>query len=99
MREHFLPTSSLCQLTPYLDYCILKYLEREVIEIQDSPDIDEVLKELDLAEELVNTFAVRAKRYWMGWGPAGVPMLLAIEAWAEGQLRYLKWLRARVLEL
>jgi len=58
-----------------------------------------VLKELDLAKELVNTFAVRAKRYWMGWGPAGVPMLLAIEMWAEGQLQYLKWLRARVLEL
>ena len=49
-----------------------------------------MLKELDLAEELVNTFAVRAKRYWMGWGPVGVPMLLAIEAWAEGQLQYLK---------
>ncbi len=54
---------------------------------------------LDLAEELVNTFAVRAKRYWMGWGPAGVPMLLIIEAWSEGQLQYLKWLRDRVLEL
>jgi len=78
---------------------MLKYLEREVTEIQDSSDIDEVLKELDLAEELVDTFAVRAKRYWMGWGPAEVPMLLAIEAWAEGQLQYLRWLRARVLEL
>jgi hypothetical protein len=66
---------------------------------QDLPNIDEVLKELDLAEELVNTFAVRAKRYWMGWGPVGVPMLLAIDAWTEGQLQYLKWLRDRVLEL
>ena len=59
-----------------------------------------MLKELDLAEELVNTFAVRAKRYWMGWGPVvGLPMILTIEAWAEGQHRYLRWLRAGVLEL
>jgi len=72
----------------------------EVVEMQDPPTIDEVLKELDLAEELVNTFAVRAKRYWMGWGPVvGIPMILAIEGWAEGQLQYLKWLRVGVLEL
>ena len=68
--------------------------------MQDSPNIDEVLKELDLAEELVNTFAVRAKRYWMGWGPVvGMPMILTIDAWAEGQRQSLKWLQARVLEL
>jgi hypothetical protein len=54
--------------------------------MQDSSNIDEVLRELDLAEELVNTFAVRAKRYWRGWGPAGIPAILAIDAWAEGQL-------------
>ena len=73
---------------------------REAVKIQDSPNkIDEVLEELDLVEELVNTFAVHAKRYWLGWGPVGMPMLLAIEAWAEGQLQYLRWLRARVLEL
>ena len=70
-----------------------------VVEIQDQLDIEEVLRELDLAEELVNTFAVRAKRYWMGWGPAGVPMILTIDTWVQGQLQYLKWLRARVLEL
>jgi hypothetical protein len=53
--------------------------------MQDPPTIDEVLKELDLAEELVNTFAVRAKRYWMGWGPVvGIPMILAIEGWPRG---------------
>ena len=67
--------------------------------MQDSSNIDEVLRELDLAEELVNAFAVRAKRYWRGWGPAGIPAILAIDAWAEGQLQYLKWLRAGVLEL
>ncbi len=67
--------------------------------MQDPPSLEEVLRELALAEELVNTFAVRAKRYWRGWGPSGVPMILAIDAWAESQLQYLQWLRARVLEL
>ena len=72
----------------------------EVVEIRDSPNIEDVLKELDLADDLVNTFAVRAKRYWMGWGPVvGMPMILTIEAWAEGQRQYLRWLRAGVLEL
>jgi hypothetical protein len=73
----------------------------EVVEMPDPPNIDEVLKELDVAEELVNTFAVRAKRYWMGWGPVvGMPMILTIEAWTEGQRQYLnKWLRPRILEL
>jgi hypothetical protein len=67
---------------------------------ENPPSIDEVLRELDLAEELVNTFALRVNRYWMGWGPVvGMPMILTIEAWAEGQRRYLGWLRARVLEL
>ncbi|MDQ3834436.1 MAG: hypothetical protein M3315_12570 [Actinomycetota bacterium] len=67
--------------------------------IQDSPSIDDVLRELALAEELVNAFAVRAKRYWGEWGPLGVPMILAIDGWAETQLQYLRWLRAGVLEL
>ena len=73
--------------------------ERKVVVLQDPPNIDDVLEELDVAEELVNTFALRAKRYWMGWGPAGVQMLLAIEAWTVGQRQYLRWLRDRVLEL
>jgi len=73
--------------------------EKEVMEIQDSPSIDDVVRELDVAEELVNTFAVRAKHYWMGWGPVAMPMILTIDAWAQGQLQYLKWLRAGVLEL
>ena len=68
--------------------------------MRDPLIIDETLKELDLAAQLVNTFAVRAKRYWMGWGPVvGMPMILTIEAWAEGQRWYLEWLRAEVLNL
>jgi hypothetical protein len=77
----------------------VKGKKEEVVETQDQTDIEEVLRELDSAEELVSTFAVRAKRYWAGWGPAGTPIILAIEAWGQGQLQYLTWLRARVLEL
>jgi hypothetical protein len=51
---------------------------------------------LALAEELVNTFAVRAKRYWREWGPLGEPMIVAIDTWAEMQLLYLHWLRETV---
>jgi hypothetical protein len=58
----------------------------ERLPVQDPPSIEEVLRELALAEELVNTFAVRAKRYWRGWGPSGVPMILAIDARAQSQL-------------
>lgn len=38
----------------------------ERLPVQDPPSIEKVLRELALAEELVNTFAVRAKRYWRG---------------------------------
>jgi hypothetical protein len=55
-----------------------------------------VLGELALAEELVNTFAVRSKRYWREWGPLGEPMIITIEAWAEMQLYYLQSLRQAV---
>ncbi len=55
-----------------------------------------MLRELTLAEDLVNTFAVRAKLYWKGWGPLGEPMIAAIDAWAEMQLLYLQWLREAV---
>jgi hypothetical protein len=55
-----------------------------------------VLRELTLAEDLVNTFAVRAKRYWGEWGPLGEPMIVAIDGWAEMQLLHLQWLREAV---
>jgi hypothetical protein len=51
---------------------------------------------LALAEELVNTFAVRSKRYWKEWGALGEPMIITIEAWAEMQLYYLQSLRQAV---
>ena len=64
--------------------------------IQNLPTKEAVLRELTLAEELVNTFAVRSKRYWREWGPLGEPMIITIEAWAEMQLYYLQSLRQAV---
>ena len=64
--------------------------------IEAPPSKEDVLRELALAEDLVNTFAMRAKRYWREWGPFGEPMILAIDAWAEAQLRYLRWLKETV---
>ena len=64
--------------------------------IQGSPSKEAVLRELTLAEDLVNTFAVRAKRYWKAWGALGEPMIVAIDAWAETQLSYLRRLREAV---
>ena len=55
-----------------------------------------MLRELALAEDLVNTFAVRAKRYWKAWGALGEPMIVAVDMWAETQLSYLRWLREAV---
>jgi hypothetical protein len=55
-----------------------------------------VLQELELAEDLVNTFASRAKRYWKAWGPLGEPTIAAIDMWAEAQLLYLRGLREAV---
>jgi hypothetical protein len=68
----------------------------EAAKIQDPPTKEAVLRELALAEELVNTFAVRAKRYWREWGALGEPMIVAIDTWAEAQLVYLQWLREGV---
>jgi hypothetical protein len=64
--------------------------------MQGPPSKEAVLRELTLAEDLVNTFAVRAKRYWKAWGPLGEPVIVAIEAWAEMQLLYLQSLREAV---
>jgi hypothetical protein len=64
--------------------------------ILSSPSKEAVLQELTLAEDLVNTFAVRAKRYWREWGALGEPMIVAIDGWAELQLLYLRWLREAV---
>ena len=48
---------------------------------------------LDTYEQMVNTFAEQAKMFWRMWGPAGEPMVYGIEAWAELNRAYIKWLR------
>ncbi len=48
---------------------------------------------LDGYEQMVNTFAEQAKTFWRMWGPAGEPMVLGIESWAEMQRAYIQWLR------
>jgi hypothetical protein len=64
--------------------------------IQDPSTKEAVLRELAVAEDLVNTFAVRAKRYWREWGALGEPMIVTIDVWAEMQLLYLQWPREAV---
>lgn len=66
--------------------------------MQQVPSEEETLYQLAIAEDLVKTFAARAKRYWSEWGPLGEPTILLIDAWVEGQLLYLEWLRQSVQE-
>ena len=55
--------------------------------------MQEVPQGLDVYEQMVNTFAEQAKIFWGMWGPAGEPMVHGIEAWAELNRAYIKWLR------
>jgi hypothetical protein len=64
--------------------------------IHGSPTKEAVLQELNLAEDLVNTYADRARRYWKAWGPVGEQMMAATDAWADMQLLHLQWLREAV---
>jgi hypothetical protein len=57
------------------------------------PQRDEALLGLDGYEQMVNTFAQNAKAYWRLWGPLGEPMVRIVEAWAEQQRSYLRWLQ------
>jgi hypothetical protein len=44
-------------------------------------------------EQLVDTFAEQAKTFWRLWGPAGGPMIMGVEAWAQMQHAYIQWLK------
>ncbi len=48
---------------------------------------------LDGYEQMVNTFAENAQAYWRLWGPLGEPMVQSIDAWAQMQRAYLRWVR------
>jgi hypothetical protein len=56
---------------------------------------DEVQQQqgIDGYEQLVNTFAEQAKTFMRLWGPAGGPMIMGVEAWAQMQHAYIKWLK------
>ena len=54
---------------------------------------DEVQQGIGGYEQMVNTFAQQAKTFLRLWGPAGGPMIMGVEAWAQMQHAYIKWLK------
>jgi hypothetical protein len=52
-----------------------------------------MLQGLAFAEGMVTGAAESAKFYWRMWGPLGEPMVYGIDAWADMQRQYLRWLR------
>ncbi len=44
-------------------------------------------------EQLVNTFAEQVKTFLRLWGPAGGPMIMGVEAWAQMQHAYIQRLK------
>ena len=57
------------------------------------PWADDALGGLDRYEQMVNTFAENARAHWRMWGPLGEPMVQSIDAWAQMQRAYLRWVR------
>ncbi len=47
------------------------------------PSDDAPQQQLDGYELMVDTFAFSAKAYWAMWGPLGLPMIDAIDRWAQ----------------
>ena len=61
--------------------------------MQGRPQANEDRQGIDGYEQMMNTFADQAKTFWRSLGPAGEPMALGIESWAQMQRAYLQWLR------
>jgi hypothetical protein len=61
--------------------------------MQRRPQVDEVRQGIDAYEQTMNTFAEQAKTFWRSMGPAGEPMALGIESFAQMQRAYIQWLR------
>ena len=58
-----------------------------------APRGDEAARQgLGFAEAMINAFAENTKLYYRSWGPLGEPMIRSIDAWAEAQRGYLRWL-------
>ncbi len=56
--------------------------------MQQGSQANEVLKGVDGYEQMMNAFAQQAKTFWKSMGPAGEPMALGIETWAQMQSAY-----------
>jgi hypothetical protein len=59
--------------------------------MQGRPQADAVRLDVDGYEQMMNTFAQQAKTFWKSMGPAGEPMALAIESFAQMQRAYIQW--------
>jgi hypothetical protein len=57
------------------------------------PRGDEALGQVDVYEQMVDTFAKQSKAYWRMWGPLGEPMLNGVEYWEGTQRAFILWLR------
>ena len=60
---------------------------------QGRPQCDEIRQGIDAYEQTMSTFAEQAKTFWKSMGPAGEPMALGIESFAQMQRAYLQVLR------
>jgi hypothetical protein len=54
---------------------------------------DEGSQGIDVYEQMMDTFAEQAKTFWKSRGPAGEPMAVGVESFAQMQRAYLQWLR------
>jgi hypothetical protein len=61
--------------------------------MQGGPRGDEALRQVDVYEQMVDTFAKQSKAYWRMWGPLGEPMLNGVEYWEGAQRAFILWLR------
>jgi hypothetical protein len=69
------------------------YVGEGVEPMQGRPQASETPQGLDAYEQMMNTFAQHAKTFWKSLGPAGEPMALTIETWAQMQRAYIQQLR------
>jgi len=61
--------------------------------MQERLQADELRQGIDAYEQIMNTFAEQAKTFWKSMGPAGEPMALGIESFAQMQRAYIQRLR------
>ena len=61
--------------------------------MQGRPQANPCQQGINVYEQMMNTFAEQAKTFWKSMGPAGEPMALGIESFAQMQRAYIQWLR------